>query len=287
MPAVAAHGWVALASLVVMVVTSLSLACAYAGVPVLARGTALALHVAFAGYGFMGMLALGLSYIVVPMFALSAAPDARMAQASCVLAAVALALAGAAAFGVAPRTLRVAAIGAGMVAVALHLQLMSAALRTGMRRELGRSFKLVRVAWVLLAASLVAGLAVALDAPIDGVDTIFGLTLIVGWLLTFLLGILQRIVPFLAAMHAAGRMPRAPTPSTLTAARPLAIHYYCHLAALALLALGIIAKSTRLAEAAAVAGVTGSVAFAAFFVTVRQRAGLAQAAARPRPLPAA
>ncbi|MEO8506864.1 MAG: hypothetical protein ABI593_04470, partial [Betaproteobacteria bacterium] len=60
MPVVVAHGWVALCSLAVVVVTALSLAGAYMGVPGLARSTALALHVAFAGYGFMGMLALGL-----------------------------------------------------------------------------------------------------------------------------------------------------------------------------------------------------------------------------------
>jgi hypothetical protein len=287
MPVVASHGWVALTSLAIVVATALSLACAYAGVSGLARDTALALHVAFAGYGFMGMLALGLSYIVVPMFALSAAPDSRLAQRSCVLAVVALALAGAAAFGVTPRVLRVIAIAVGAVAVGLHLKLMTTALRTGMRRELGRSFRLVRIGWVLLAGSLAAGLAVVLDIHLAGVDTLFGLTLIVGWLLTFLLGILQRIVPFLASMHASGRAPRAPTPSSLTAERPLAIHFWCHLAALGLLALGVAAQSTPLTQAAALSGVAGSVAFAAFFAIVQQRLRSATAAVGPRPLPAA
>ena len=64
----------------------------------------IALHVAFAAYGFMGMLALGLSYIVVPMFALSAAPAERPAWASFALAVLALLLAGAAALGLAPDT---------------------------------------------------------------------------------------------------------------------------------------------------------------------------------------
>ena len=183
--------------------------------------------------------------------------------------------------------LRVVAIGVGAVAVGLHLKLMTTALRTGMRRELGRSFHLVRIAWVLLVASLAAGLAVALDVPFSGVDTLFGLTLIVGWLLTFLLGVLQRIVPFLASMHAAGREPRAPTPSSLTAERPLAIHFGCHLAALGLLALGVIAQSTALVVAAALSGAAGGVAFAAFFVLVQQRLRLARAAASPHALPAA
>jgi hypothetical protein len=287
MPVVVAHGWVALSSLIIVVATALSLACAYAGVPGLARGTALALHVAFAGYGFMGMLALGLSYILVPMFALSEAPDTRKALVSCALVVVALALLAAAAFGIAPRALRIVAVVAGTIAVALHLKLMNEALRTGMRRELGRSFMLVRIAWVFLAASLMMGLAVALEAPIKGMTTLFGLTLIVGWLLTFLLGILQRIVPFLASMHAAPGKRRAPTPSALTTGRPLTLHFYCHFTALALLALCIVLESTWLAEAAALTGVVGAGAFAVFFATVLQRTWQARAATRTRSVPAA
>lgn len=271
MPVVVAHGWVALCSLAVVVVAALSLAGAYTSAPGFARGTALALHVAFAGYGFMGMLSLGLSYIVVPMFALSATPDARKALASCALAIVALGLAGAAAFGISPRALRIVAIAAGAMAVGLHLHLMNAALRTGMRRELGRSFKLVRVAWVFLAMSLIAGLAVALDAPIAGMSPLFGLILIGGWLLTFLLGILQRIVPFLASMHAGPGKGRAPTSSRLTSQRPLAIHFYCHFTALAMLALALAVHSAWLARAAALTGLAGASAFAVFFVIVQQR----------------
>jgi hypothetical protein len=235
----------------------------------------------------MGMLALGLSYILVPMFALSKAPDARKALVSCALVVAALALLAAAAFAIAPRVLRVVAIAMGTIAVALHLTLMSAALRTGMRRELGRSFTLVRIAWVFLAASLALGLAVALDMPVAGTTTLFGLTLIVGWLLTFLLAILQRVVPFLASMHAAPSKRRAPTPSLLTAERPLTVHFYCHLSALTLLALGIAAESGWLVSAAAVTGAVGAAAYAVFFAAVLQRVRLAQPADKPRPLPAA
>ena len=287
MPAVVAHGWIALVSLAVVLATALSLACAYIGVPALTRGTALALHVAFAGYGFMGMLALGLSYILVPMFALSEAPAEHKALASCALVVVALALAAAAAVGIAPQPLRVAAIGIGAAAVGLHLRMMAVALRTGMRRELGPSFKLVRIAWALLVASLVAGLAVALDAPFAGMDALFGLTLIVGWLLTFMLGILQRILPFLASMHAARGKRLPPTPSALTAGPPLAVHFYCHLAALALLALAIILESRWLTGAAALIGATGAAAFAGFFVIVLRRMTRVEPAGKVPATPAA
>jgi hypothetical protein len=275
MPVVIAHGWLAVGSLVVVLASAVSLAGAYVGWAGLARPTALALHITFAAYGFMGMLALGLSYILVPMFALSAAPDDRMALVSAGLAAAALVLAGIAAFGVAAQPLFVIAVIAGAGATALHLRLMLKALRDGLRRELGRSFRLVRISWVLLVASLALGLGLVLDAPIEGEPALFALTLVGGWLLTFLLGILQRIVPFLASMHAgqgaAGNRGRPPTPSSLTAERPLAIHFACHLAALALLGLAVVADSPLAVRAAALAGMAGAVAFGVFFVVAMRR----------------
>ena len=271
MPVVVAHGWAALASLVAVLITAASLAGMYVGVPGLGRGTALTLHIACAAFGFMGMLALGLSYILVPMFALSAAPDERRAFASAALAVIALLLAGAASFGIAPRLTGLGAIAAGAAAVALHVRLMTIALRTGMRRHLGRSFTLVKIGWVLLAASLVAALGIALEAPVDGLPTLFGLLLIGGWLLTFLLGILQRIVPFLGSMHAARGRRLPPTPSALTAERPLTMHFACHLAALMLLAMAVVADSPWAMRLAAVTGAAGATAFAAFFLSVLRR----------------
>lgn len=167
------------------------------------------------------------------------------------------------------------------------MRLMAIALKTGMRRELGRSFRLVRLAWALLAASLAAGLGIALEAPFEGMATLFGLTLIAGWLLTFLLGIRQRIVPFLASMHAGQGKTRGkrlpPTPSSLTSERPLALHFACHLAALALLALlavALVADSPGIAAAAALTGAAGATGFGGFFLIVLRRMRRANAAGR-------
>jgi hypothetical protein len=271
MPGVVLHGWASLGALLVMLAAALSLVALYFGVLLLDRSTALALHIAFAAYGFMGLLAFGLSYILVPMFALSVAPDERQAVVSCGLVVAALAAAALAAAGVAPQVLRVVALVVGGGAVALHLRLMHGALRSGMRRELGRSFTLVRVGWAALPASLAAALAVALDVPVAGVRTLFGLVLIGGWLLSFLLGMLQRILPFLASMHTARGGARPPTPSALTAGRPLAIHFHCHLGALAVLLLAVLVDSTALAALAAGVGAAGAAAYAVFFVVLWRR----------------
>ena len=271
MPAVIAHGWVALVSLAVLLVTALSLVYAYVGLPILARPLALALHVPFAAYGFMSMLILGLSCVLVPMFALSPAIDERSVLVSCTLAAMALLGVGVAAFGVTPERLRIAALVIGSVAVVLHLRLMRHALATGIRRALGGSFVLVRIAWGLLLASLLAVLGIVLELPIAGLPTLFGVLLIAGWLLTILVGLLQRILPFLASMHAIPGSRRPPTPSTLTAPRPLAIHFYCHLAALCCLAIATVTDSPHLTRTAAAIGLAGALAFAAFFAIVLWR----------------
>ena len=287
MPGVVVHGWAALGALLVMLVSALALAALYLGMPLLDRPTALALHIAFAAYGFMGLLALGFSYILVPMFALSATPDERQAITSCGLAVAALCLAALAAFGIAPLPLRLAALALGASAVALHLRLMLAAMRTGLRRELGRSFMLVRVGWAGLATSLVLALGLALGIDAAGTPTLWALACIGGWLLSFLLGMLQRILPFLASMHASRSGRRPPTPSALSAQRPLALHFAAHLAALAGLALAIVADSPALAALASAVGSLGAVALAVFFVVLWRRVRGGTTSSLPAKPPAA
>lgn len=286
MPVVLAHGWTALASLLLVLASAAALVLLYLGVPTLSRSAMLALHIAFAAFGFMGMLALGFSYILVPMFALSRAPDERRALASCGLAALGLAFAAAAAatVGATEQALHVLAILSAAAAVALHLQLMQVALGSGMRRELGRSFRLVRIAWALLALTLVVALALVLQVPTAGIATLFGLVLIGGWLLTFVLGILQRVMPFLASMHKPPGKGAPRTPSSLTDDRPLAVHFWCHLAALALLAMAIIIDNRWLAGLGALAGAAGALAYLVFFAVLllRMRRPMQAAAASAR-----
>ncbi|HRP28368.1 MAG TPA: hypothetical protein PLG77_08070 [Burkholderiaceae bacterium] len=281
MPGVVAHGWSAMASLAVVLGSALALAATWLGWPAPARDTVLGLHIVFAPFGFMGLLAFGLSYILVPMFALADAPPDRNQLASCALAIAAIVLAAIAAPNLLPDALlqaapraplvrRLAALLLGAAAVLLHLRLMLAALRTGMRPELGRSFTLVRIAWGGLLASLAIGAALVLDAPLPRLALLFGVCVVGVWLMSFLFGILQRILPFLASMHGAtGR--RARTPSALTHDGALRVHFGCHLGALALLALAIAFDSAWVTLAAAAVGSAGAIAFAVFFFVLLRR----------------
>lgn len=277
MPGVVLHGWGALAALAALGFSALALVSLWLGRPWLDAGAARGLHLASAGFGVMGLLVLGFSYILLPMFALAGVPDERRQLVSGAAAIAAVALAGAASFGIAPLALRLAAVGAGTLALALHLQLMRHALRTGMRPELGRALRLMQLGWASLALALVLAAAIVLGLPAaaDAGPRLFVLAVVGGWLLSFLFGVLQRILPFLAAMHAAQGRRRPPTPSALTAERPLVWHFAAHATALALLAgatlAGDGAAAARLAAAAAIAGLAGALAFLVFFGVLMRR----------------
>ncbi len=275
MPGIVLHGWGALAALFAVGVSAAALVSTWAGLPWIDHQAARGLHLAATAFGTMGLLAFGLAYILVPMFALAGVPDERQQLASGAAAIAAVACAGFAAFapesaGVAT-ALRLAALAAGAGALALHLRLMLRALASGMRKDLGRAQRLMQIGWGGLALALAIALAIVLGAPADRFGRLFGVAVIGAWLLSFLFGILQRILPFLASMHAAQGQKRPPTPSALTLERPLAWHFHAHLAALALLAAAAVADSAWLAAAAGAVGLAGALAFGWFFVVLMQR----------------
>ena len=267
---VVVHGWAAALSLLLLLGTGLSLAGAYSGVPAWPRAGALGLHLTFAAYGFMGLLVMGFGYILVPMFALADNPSPRWSWLSLGLALAALGGVGLVALGYLPPGCWGLSIGLGALALLVHLALMWQALRSGMRRDLGASFVLVRVGWAGLLASLLVALARVFGAPPVFSASLFGV-LLLGGLLTVLLGVLSRIVPFLAAMHAAGGSRRAPTPSSLSAQRPLDVHFVCHLAAMLGMLVAVLTNSVWLVRVSALLGLVGALAFGTFFVIAWRR----------------
>ncbi|HXZ53349.1 MAG TPA: hypothetical protein VEH51_15240 [Burkholderiales bacterium] len=270
MRAVVAHGWGALAGLVLLAASGLALVAHYEHGLALDRGAFAAAHLLLAAYGFMGLLALGLSQFLLPMFAVSPAPSARSAFAA-LAAAIAAMLVALAALYAASEPLVGAAALLGLAAAAAHIAAMEGALRRRLRPQLGPAFLLVRVAWACLLASLALAALAAFGWAPPHAAALFGVLLVPGWLLTFLLAVLQRIVPFLATVHAGGRGRGAPLVSSFTPARTLAAHRILHLAALALLIAGAALASPWLVRAAAAAGLAAALAYGAFFVRVLAR----------------
>ena len=267
MPGVIGHGWAALAALLVMLTAALALVALWLGWLAPARDTVLALHRVMAPVGFIGMLSFGLSYVLLPMFVLADTPDDRHQLASLALLVAALVLAALATLGLAPAWVHWLALLAATAGITLHLWLMARVIRAGIRRFGGPSGTLVRVGWIGLVASMVLAWVLVLDGPLPRAGLWFGLCLVGVWQLSFLLGILQRIAPFLAAMHAGGGR-RARTPSALTHEPALRLHRVCHCGALLLLAAAIATGNHWLTLVAAGVGATGALAFGVFFGTL-------------------
>jgi hypothetical protein len=261
------YAWGAVVSLATTIVLGAVLAFDFAHGLLPDHGRVALLHLVLAVFGFFGLLAFGFSGILLPMFALSPSPSERQSRAILVAAAFAVLLATTAILFSVQFLLAIASAGGFAVAVA-HVAATERSLAKRMRRKLGLSFVMIRMAHALLVLGLAAGFAVALGAPLDNAATLFGWIVIAGWLLTFLFGVLQRILPFLASMHVGKSRGRPPLLSEIGPQRPLAIHAACHVTALVLVGAGIAAGRAVLVQLGAAIGFAGALAFLWFAATV-------------------
>jgi hypothetical protein len=271
LPVVGAYGWAALAALVLVALLGVALAINEEGGILPDHGAVALAHLILGGFGFMGLLVLGFSHILVPMFALASAPPKRPSFVSFAAALIALILGTLGAL-IGNREVVAAATLVGLLAAAMHLWLMYRVLKTGMRKRLGLSFVLVRAAWIMLPATLVVGLAALYGfAGANGV-TLFGFMLLFGWLLTFLLAILQRIMPFLASMFVTPPA-RGGTAivAELSGAPALKLHAICHALALFILAIAIVLDNGAVGRLGGAIGLVGALAFAWFTADVIRR----------------
>ena len=263
MPIVTGHGWAALVALPVFVALGFFLIIDFDNGILTDRQSIAASHMVLAVFGFMGLLVFGFSHILIPMFVLSRTLPVKLGWLELALAVLAIVVATAAALSH-NDYLIIAAMLIGLGASAAYLWLMRSAFRTSMRKRLGLSFVVIRVSWGFLIVGLLTGLAVMLEAPIPNGMTLFGFLILAGWLLTFLTGILQRIMPFLASMHVVGKGGRPPLLSELTAEGPLIVHAVCHFAALVICSAGIVFDAPIFVKLGAISGLVGAIAFAVF-----------------------
>ena len=270
LPLVAAHGWLALLSLAALIGLGLALIMDFEIGFLPDHGAAARAHMILATYGFMGMLVAAFSQVLVPMFALSKAPGRALGWTQFVFSGLALATGVIGALALNTAVLAAAAL-LGLVAAGAHLWAMGTMMRQRMRKAMGLSFALIRLAWVFLPLSLIMALAALFGLTGARGTLLFGFTLLFGWLLTFLLGILQRIIPFLAALQAAKAGRRMPMTADLTSTSALRLHALCHVGALTLVVIGLAAGEAEILRAGAVLGAVGAAAFAYFGFVVMWR----------------
>lgn len=266
-----AHCWGALIALVAVIALGLLLIGDYREGFLDDHVAVAVTHFILAAYAFIGLFVMGFSYLLIPMFAIARGPSELTGYLALTHAAMAVLFAVAGALLGISWLLALAAV-AGLVAAATHLWGMVPVFVHRMRRRLGLPFILVRLGWAMLPVSLVLGFVLA-SGLLDwhGGPALFGIVVLGGWLLTFLFGILQRIMPFLATMYATDRDGRPLAPGELTARGPLLVHTVCHVAALTLLTVGVIIDNAAAVRIGASVGAVGAVAFAWFAAGVIRR----------------
>lgn len=278
MPLVSRHVWGALAALLLTVLLGL-LALFDLEYGFLPDHQAMAgAHLALAVFGFMGLLVAGFSTILIPMLALARAPEIRLGTQSLALALLALLLALGGTLGGHASVLALAAL-LGLAGAGLHVEMMRRLLKTRMRKVLGFAFLPIRSAWGFLLLSLALAILLPFDLLPGNGPGLVVVAAVLGWLVTFLFGVLQRILPFLASVHAAGPGGRPPLVSALAPEAPLKLHAAAHLLAVLALLLAMALSLEWLARAAAISGLLGALAFAVFAGTVWYRARACRRAA--------
>ncbi len=259
--------WLALVSLAALIVLGLGLIVDFEQAFFGDHQAAGVMHMIIAAYGFMGMLAFGVANILVPMFALSPSPPSRPGWISfgLSLAALLTAMVGLSFSG---QILVLAAVVLGLAAAGFHLHGMRWSLANGMRKKLGLSFIIIKMGWAMLVVSLLLAGALALGWLGERGPALFGFVLLYGWLLTFVTGVLQRIIPFLAAMNMSKRSVKPPRLSELAKDWTLQIHATCHVTALFMCLIGIGLEMAVAVFIGAAFGVVGAVFFALFTLSV-------------------
>lgn len=258
MMAIMAHCWGAMLSLLGLIILGIMLIVDMEQVFMDDHLTIVLDHVILAVFGFMSLLAMGFSYILVPMFALAPAPSEDIGRLSLLCNGVAILVI---LTGVNMSFDVVSLIGTGIVmaGVGVYIRGMMKVYGARMRKRLGTPFLLMRVSWLMLAlAVLWAAAGFAGFWPDSGGQALFAVLAIVGWLLTFLTGILQRIIPFLSSMHTSGSGGIPMLASSMADGRLLVVNTGGHLAGLGLLIVGIILDSGWLIQVGAGVGFMGA-----------------------------
>lgn len=271
------HFWLALVALAALVLIGLAMIFDLLSID----QDVAAAHGTIALYGFMGLLAMGFSSVLVPMFALANSPS--QGYSLLVMALYSAGLVVCVGAGLAGQQ-QIVIIGAGMMLMATlaHVLSMNRVIKAGMKKKLGISFILIRASWIVFPLSIASGIAAVSGVPFEPALLLAGYLAVFGWLLTFVLGVQQQIMPFLAAMNASTAGNKPPRLSQLARGAPLKIHAVCHFIAFVFVGIGIAIDMETAVQAGASFGLIGACAFLWFTADVYRRMNI-QSSKNERP----
>ncbi|MBT7952840.1 MAG: hypothetical protein HN764_14525 [Gammaproteobacteria bacterium] len=265
MGVITAYIWAAILSLCMIVALGIALIMDYYHAFLQDHTFTAVTHMLLAAYGFMGMLSLGFSYILIPMFALAAFQNKKLAHTGFILNVIALLLL-VVDLLITKNLLLWLAIFSGLTGSVCYLFSMYQILQQRMRKRLGFSFRMIYLSWCALPLSIVAGamMKMGIIKP-----ALFGVILLLAWLLMFLVGILQRIAPFLTTMHLAqGKAGKVPTQSELTSELSLKICNYAYIASLLLLISGLCFEQSLMIRIGSLVGLCAGLSLFYFLLNI-------------------
>ncbi|MDK9720855.1 MAG: hypothetical protein OEL53_06690 [Rhodospirillales bacterium] len=269
MPVVTGHAWAATLSLLTVEVMGGILALNLAFGFLENRGNLVRAHGILALFGFMGMLAQGFSTILLPMFALAPAPSEKPARIALFCNALGLLCAVVGAL-LEVRPLLVAGGLLGILGMAVLGWSLLAVYKKRLRKRTGFFFLPIWTGLAMGPLAILCGLAALFDLFANA-GVLFLWVSVAGWLLTFLMGVLQRIMPFLASMHSVTAMGRTPLLSQLMAEGWAKAHFALHLTAVISVGAGLVVESPLAVRLGAAAGLLGALAMSAYGLELFKR----------------
>ncbi|WP_135079635.1 hypothetical protein [Terasakiella sp. SH-1] len=221
------------------------------------------MHMGLALYGFMGLLVLGFSRVMIPMLSLSDQTNDKI----CLIALIS-ALSGLLTWSVG--LYKIAPVLA-LLAACLHVYEMYHILKGRLRTRLGPEWHAIRFSWGMLPLSLVCA-TLSLWGIWPEKMAQFAVSLaVLGWLISFIIGILQRIVPFLLSMQIARKTGMPELPEKLAHQQLVKFIAPCHFIAVACVALALLFDISHLFRLAGLFGLISGICFLSYLLIAIRR----------------
>lgn len=204
-------------------------------------------HAHAAGFGFFGLLVMGVSYRLIEMFLLSHGAPERAGKVAYVAVNLAIVSLVASFLDDSQRWLLAAGVVLAAIGVAAFILQVRAIFQRRMQRHVDIAWRHTATAFFYLAASVAIGGTLAL-APINGpmwdrLHLAYGLLALPGFLGTIVVGQLYKILPFLVWLHrfaAYVGMKKIPAASELLPEGPKRLQYLFMHVGIAALAAGVL-----------------------------------------------
>lgn len=220
-------------------------------------------HAGLALYGFMGLIVFGFSRIMVPMLSVSDKTNDRLAILGLLVALTSLLLWVGGFFKIAPFV--------ALISVLIHVYEMFTILKGRIRTRLGPEWIAIRFSWVMLPLSLLLVIGAQWTDNKANITELSILIAVLGWLVSFIIGILQRIIPFLLSMQIARQTGMPELPSKLASEKLTRLIGPLHITAVGITGVAVMIDNSLLLQFGSLIGLASGLSFLTFLIIAIKR----------------